>query len=74
MHYEINVTFEGQHFFATSERSITSLSRLVMVASVLRYKFPESQGFNISLTRWENTGKTLELSAAIDQLKRDNSK
>lgn len=67
MHYEINVaklnptTGRYEHYFATSERSIISLSSLVDIVDDFRIKFPESEGFNITCTKWEKVGKEIEI-------------
>ena len=51
MNYEINVSLNGRHFFATHERSITNSSELMKVFKVFVEKFPESEGYKISVTR-----------------------
>lgn len=53
MSYEINVSLNGRHFFATHERSITNASALMMVFKVFAEKFPETEGYKISVTRKE---------------------
>lgn len=55
MNYEINVSLNGRHFFATHERSITNSSELKKVFKVFVEKFPESDGYKISVTRKECT-------------------
>lgn len=49
--YEINVALNGRHFFATHERSIVSLEDLKKVYPILSAKFPEAEGFNISVCK-----------------------
>ena len=61
MYYEINVALNGKHFFATAKRSITSISTLKAVYSVLKEKFPESEGFSISVTKWETVGHEINM-------------
>ena len=56
MYYEINIALNKKHFFATADRSITSESKLKEVYSVLKEKFPESEGYTISVKKWETTG------------------
>ncbi len=59
MHYEINVSLNGQHFFATHARSLTRSSQMVRVYETFLEKFPKSQGFEVEVTRWDCTGTTV---------------
>jgi hypothetical protein len=61
MSYEINVSFRGVHFFATAERSVTSFLDLKKVFPVIRDKFPESEGYEISVTEYHRVGKQISL-------------
>lgn len=47
MYYEINVVLNGKHFFATSERSITTKDKLLETMKVFKRKFPEREGYSI---------------------------
>lgn len=50
MYYEINVALNGKHFFATHKRSVTSdieLNKLVLIFAI---KFPEDEGYEISIS------------------------
>lgn len=49
MHYEINVSLNDTHLFATHERSVVSTDDLARVIDIFLKKFPESEGFNISV-------------------------
>lgn len=60
MHYDINVSREGQHFFATAERSCTSEQRAKEVWAVLKAKFPESEGWKVSVTLWRTSGQEID--------------
>lgn len=60
MRYEINVSFMGSHFFATSERSLTSAARAKSVYDKLKSVFPKSDGYDITITRIVTTGETLD--------------
>lgn len=62
MYYEINVSLNGNHFFATAERSITNKHTLEAVYKVFKEKFPESEGYKISVQRWEKVGKNVEIN------------
>ena len=48
MYYEINVSLNGRHLFATAERSITDKSKLKQVLEVFKEKFPESEGYKLN--------------------------
>lgn len=58
--YEINVAKNGVHFFATDEHSITDKWKLESVLKIIEEKFPKSEGYSISVTKWERTGKILK--------------
>ena len=60
MYYEINVSLNGRHFFATTKRSITSESDLKKVYPVIKAKFPKEEGYEIMV------GKYPEVSEYID--------
>ena len=58
--YEINVSLNGQHFFATDERSITSIYELKKVFPIIKEKFPKSEGYEITVTYWEKIGQDID--------------
>ena len=62
MYYEINVSLNGRHFFATAERSIISKSQLIEMVPVFQAKFPEAEGYRVSATVNHKTGQHLDLS------------
>jgi hypothetical protein len=49
MFYEINISKDGTHFFATAPRSIQTTGALIEVFSVLDYKFPETEGYKLMI-------------------------
>ena len=61
MYYEINVTLNGKHFFATAERSITNRWDLNNKLKIFIDKFPKEEGYEISVTKWEKVGVTLNI-------------
>ena len=61
MYYEINVSLNGRHFFATAERSITSEWEAEKVYKLFKEKFPENEGYKISVTRWSKIGTELNM-------------
>ena len=62
MHYEINVSLNGHHFFATNERSITSRDKLNKVWEAIRKAFPESEGYEMSATEYSEVGYFLDMN------------
>lgn len=56
---EINVSKNGRHFFATAQRSIRTYpeDHFNEVLKTFIEKFPESEGYKISATKWESRGK-----------------
>lgn len=61
MYYEINVTLNGKHFFATAERSITNRWDLNNKLKIFIDKFPKEEGYEISVMKWEKVGITLNI-------------
>ncbi len=61
MYYEINIALNGKHFFATSERSITNEHKLKEVYNVLKEKFPNEDGYDITVTKYETIGKPMSM-------------
>ena len=59
-HYEINVSKNGQHFFATAPRSCITVQTARTVFKALCKRFPQSEGFEITVTHWEGQGTQLE--------------
>lgn len=49
-YYEINVSLNGVHFFATHKRSLTDKRKMQEVLEVFKEKFPESEGYQIIVT------------------------
>lgn len=57
MWYEINVSKNGMHFFATHERSIQTETELIEVLKEFRESFKEENGFKIIVSKWKSTGQ-----------------
>lgn len=58
-YYEINVSLNGVHYFATAPRSMRGMlpAAAVQFARGIRARFPKSEGFEVRLTRWEGSGQ-----------------
>ena len=65
MYYEINVALNGKHLFATHERSIRSEGELKRVLAILVEKFPESEEYSVSVTKWENRGEFISIEEVL---------
>lgn len=61
MNYEINVSLNGRHFFATNERSITNSWDLTKIYKVFKEKFPEEEGYKLTVTQYETMGKCIDM-------------
>ena len=60
MWYEINVSKKGVHYFATSERSITTIAKAVEIRDLLKKAMPVEEGFRVNITQWSKTGVGIE--------------
>lgn len=60
MYFEINVAKNGQHYFATSERSISTVEKAKEIHKKLSESFPESDGYHITVSKWEKRGETIK--------------
>ena len=61
MYYEINVSLNGQHLFATDKRSITNKFALDVVYRIFKEKFPQEEGYDILVTQWDKVGKFVDM-------------
>ena len=61
MYYEINVSLNGKHLFATAERSITDIHKANMVYNLFKEKFPKEDGYEIRVTKWDKVGSFVEM-------------
>lgn len=59
MYYEINVSWHGQHHFATAERSLRDIYKANSLFKELKEKFPKDEGYEVSCTEWHCQGKDL---------------
>ena len=56
MYYEINISKNGYHVFATAPRSCGCTRDLDILYKLLSQKFPKSEGYEINITRYETVG------------------
>jgi hypothetical protein len=59
-YYEINVSKDGQHFFATASRSLTDKRKMEQAFEKFKEAFPEEEGYKIRVTYWEAIGKEVD--------------
>ena len=67
MGYEINVALNGIHLFATHERSLQSESEMKECLEIFIEKFPESEGYKISVEYWQKTGKNIDIDSILSE-------
>ena len=58
-HYEINVSKDGLHLFATAQRSCHDRDDYERVLEIIKQKFPESEGYKVSATAEYQFGMTM---------------
>ena len=56
-HYEINVSLDGRHLFATAPRSCTTEAEMNRAYAEIVARFPASEGFKVSVTHWQCRGR-----------------
>lgn len=60
-HYELLVTEGGRHLFATDARSLTDKASALALAKELMVRFPEVEGYKVTITHVECVGHRVEL-------------
>lgn len=61
MYYEINISKNGRHFFATDKRSITNKQTLKEVYEILKDKFPTEEGYDMLVSCMETRGRYIDM-------------
>lgn len=61
MNYEINVSKEGAHYFATAERSLYTEGEAFILIKQFRELFKESEGYEISLCLCRKTSQSVKI-------------
>ena len=67
MGYEINVSLNGKHFFATHERSIRNTWELKKVLSAFKEKFPPEEGYKITVYEKEAWSKEVSMDSVLTE-------
>ena len=60
MYYEINVSKNKRHYFATAERSIDDNETAQRIANELATLYTKEKGFEITISRWQRCGESIE--------------
>jgi len=60
MYFEINVSKNGRHYFATAQRSLRDPGEAQTAYEDLRARFPEAEGFEVTVTKYETVGTQLK--------------
>lgn len=53
MSFEICVSHNGQHYFATALRSCPDKAKAINLARVIQIRFPEEDGYSVKIYRHE---------------------
>lgn len=61
--YEVNVSLNGMHFFATAPRSGVSRENAKFIAQELTRRFPEAEGYKVTVTKWDACGRDVNFAA-----------
>ena len=67
MAYEINISLNGNHLFATNERSITNSISFEEVLKILQAKFTEADGYQLSASYNPNVSYRLDVGEEISK-------
>lgn len=66
MGYEINISKNGNHYFATAERSFgANIQKTKQVYKELKSLYPEDKGFKITVTMYSNVGNTIDMEEEL---------
>ncbi|WGH49531.1 hypothetical protein [Alishewanella phage vB_AspM_Slicko01] len=63
--YTLNISKNGQHYFATAERSIDSAKKAQKIRDELQKIYSESEGFKITCSYVQTVHKAVELPPTI---------
>jgi hypothetical protein len=60
MWYEINVSKDGKHYFATHERSISTVAKAIEIRDLLKKAMPEEEGFKYIIHQCQRTSMEIK--------------
>lgn len=61
-HYEITVSKNGVHLFATAPRSAIDERKAKGLFVELDQRFPEAEGFKVTCVRWQASGEHVDFN------------
>ncbi len=64
MYFEIVVSLNGKHLFATAEKSVVNTYQLHKIYDIFKEKFPREEGYKITVTTWEKVGRPMNMEEA----------
>jgi len=70
VYYEINISRNGKHFFATNSRSVTTEKELNIILPVIENKFTAEEGYQIMVTCYETVGTFIKGGPNNDNTKK----
>ena len=59
-YYRINVSKDGRYLFATEQGGLTYEAEAMKVFLLLKEKFPESEGYEVTVIHWKSYGMIKE--------------
>ena len=62
MYYEINVSLNGRHYFATNARSITDSETAIRLSMDIKSRFPAKEGFKVTITYYPGHGYSADIT------------
>ena len=65
MPYEINVSLNGKHYFATTERSLSTEAEAKKLVKHFKNIFPKEDGYELFLSRQEHIGHGININDLI---------
>lgn len=70
MWYEINVSKDGKHLFATNERSLRHISEVIPALDAIQRGCPEDEGYKVTVSRWDTSGRGEEINILREEYAR----
>ena len=66
MGYEINVSHNGTHYFATADRSIgLDIRKAKQIYQELKTLYPEDKGYKLSVSCWSKIGNPIDMEEEL---------
>lgn len=66
MGYEINISKNGKHYFATADRSLGhDIKKTKQIYQELKSLYPEDKGFKLSVTLWNHVGSNIDMEEEL---------